>query len=50
MGSEGSEAGVFVVNIKREYFSKIVSGKKTVEYRDITPYWTNRLRTYTHRS
>lgn len=37
---------MFVVNIKREFFSKIVSRAKTTEYRAITPYWTKRLRTY----
>jgi hypothetical protein len=30
--------------LKREFFSKIVDRKKRVEYRDIRPTWTKRLR------
>lgn len=33
--------------LKREFFSKIVDRKKRVEYRDIRPSWTKRLRTVT---
>src|ERR1017187_1381600 len=28
----------------REWFSKIVDGDKRIEYRNIKPYWTGRLR------
>src|SRR5688572_14802588 len=30
--------------IKREWLREIVAGRKTVEYREIKPYWTTRLR------
>lgn len=29
--------------IKREWFREIVAGTKTVEYREIKPYWEQRL-------
>lgn len=29
--------------IKGQYFDEIASGKKTIEYRDVTPFWTSRL-------
>lgn len=29
--------------IKREFFSQIVSGEKKTEYREIKPYWKKRL-------
>jgi hypothetical protein len=29
--------------IKRQFLAEIVAGTKTTEYRDIKPYWTNRL-------
>lgn len=34
-----------VMNIKREFFAAILSNpkRKTIEYRDLTPYWTRRL-------
>ena len=34
---------VLHLNLYRKYFDEIVSGKKTIEYRDKTPYWTKRL-------
>ena len=34
---------VLHLNLYRKYFDEIASGKKTIEYRDITPYWTSRL-------
>jgi hypothetical protein len=30
--------------LDREWFAQIVDGTKRVEYRDIKPYWTRRLR------
>ena len=33
-----------VMNIKREFFAAIVAKKKRVEYRDIKPHWTRRLK------
>ena len=29
--------------IKKEWFDEIASGKKKIEYRDISPFWTSRL-------
>ena len=33
--------------LKREWFCKIVDGSKRIEYREIKPYWTTRLRAVT---
>lgn len=30
-------------NLKKEWFEKIKSGEKTHEYREVKPYWVNRL-------
>lgn len=30
-------------NLKKEWFDKIKSGEKTHEYREVKPYWTNRI-------
>jgi hypothetical protein len=35
--------------LKREWFAKIVDGSKRVEYREIKPYWTSKLRKVLHR-
>lgn len=35
---------MLIFNLKREWFEKIKSGKKTHEYREVKPYWTNRLK------
>ena len=32
-----------VFNLKREWYDKIASGEKTVEYREIKVYWAKRL-------
>lgn len=29
--------------LKKEWYEKIKSGEKTVEYREIKPYWTQRI-------
>lgn len=36
-----------VFNLKKEWFEKIKSGKKTIEYREVKPYWTSRLKNTT---
>lgn len=33
-------------NLKKEWYEKIRSGKKTIEYREAKPYWSNRLVTF----
>ena len=38
---------MLVFNLKKEWFEKIKSGKKTIEYREVKPYWTSRLRNAT---
>jgi hypothetical protein len=39
------ETRTLVMNIKREFFAAILSNprRKTIEYRDLTPYWIGRL-------
>lgn len=34
---------MLIFNLKREWFEKIKSGEKTVEFREIKPYWTTRI-------
>ena len=29
--------------LKKEWFDKIKSGEKTIEYREVKPYWANRF-------
>jgi hypothetical protein len=31
------------LNMKREWFEKVWNGEKTVEYREVKPYWTRRI-------
>lgn len=38
---------MLVFNLKKEWFENIKSGKKTIEYREVKPYWTSRLRNAT---
>jgi len=45
VGAKEKEAvDTITTQLKREWFAKIVDGSKRVEYRDIGPYWTKRLR------
>lgn len=32
-----------ILNMKREWFARIWNGDKTVEYREVKPYWTRRI-------
>lgn len=34
---------VLKLTVNKEWFSRILSGKKTEEYREIKPYWASRL-------
>ena len=34
---------LITTTIKREYLREIAAGRKTVEYREIKPYWTRRF-------
>lgn len=38
---------MLIFPLKKEWYEKIRSGEKTVEYREVKPYWTGRLRTGT---
>lgn len=35
---------MLIFPLKKEWFEKIRSGEKTVEYREVKPYWTKRLK------
>ena len=32
--------------LKKQWYEKIRSGEKTIEYREVKPYWTNRIMNY----
>ena len=34
---------VLHLNLYRRYFDEILAGEKTIEYREVTPYWSKRL-------
>lgn len=34
---------MLIFPLKKEWYEKIKSGEKTVEYREVKPYWTNRI-------
>lgn len=38
---------MLVFPLKKEWYEKIRSGEKTVEYREVKPYWMRRLRSGT---
>lgn len=40
---EQHEPGKMALNIHREFFVKILSGEKKIEYRAFTPYWQTRI-------
>ena len=31
------------ISTEKEWYEKIKSGEKTIEYREVKPYWTQRL-------
>lgn len=35
---------MLIFPLKKEWYEKIRSGEKTVEYREVKPYWTKRLK------
>tara|TARA_B100000287_G_C20550676_1_gene748368 strand:- start:679 stop:951 length:273 start_codon:yes stop_codon:yes gene_type:complete len=41
-------SNVLTLTLKKQYFEAILSGEKTIEYRDITDYWTPRLENKEH--
>ena len=34
---------MLIFPLKKEWYEKIKSGEKTIEYREVKPYWTQRL-------
>jgi ASC-1-like (ASCH) protein len=36
---------MLIFPLKKEWFDKIKSGEKTIEYREVKPYWSKRLYT-----
>lgn len=34
---------MLIFPLKKEWYEKIKSGEKTVEYREVKPYWTDRI-------
>ena len=34
---------MLIFPLKKEWYEKIKSGQKTIEYREVKPYWTKRL-------
>ena len=34
---------VLHLNLYRKYFDEILAGEKTIEYREVTPFWSKRL-------
>ena len=34
---------MLIFHLKKEWYEKIRSGEKTVEYREVKPYWTKRI-------
>lgn len=34
---------MLIFPLKKEWYEKIKSGEKTIEYREVKPYWTRRL-------
>ena len=38
-----AEKNVLTLTVSKEWFDMIVAGRKTEEYREIKPYWLNRI-------
>ena len=34
---------MLIFTLKKQWYEKIKSGEKTIEYREVKPYWTKRL-------
>ena len=43
MGAEGGIEVMLIFPLKKEWYEKIKSGEKTIEYREVKPYWSCRL-------
>lgn len=41
---------MLIFPLKKEWYEKIKSGEKTVEYREVKPYWSTRIADYLSRS
>ena len=40
---------MIIFSLKKKWYEKIKSGEKTVEYREVKPYWANRIFNYKYR-
>ena len=40
MGAEGGIEVMLIFPLKKEWYEKIKSGEKTIEYREVKPYWS----------
>lgn len=36
---------MLIFTLKKEWYEKICSGEKSIEYREVKPYWTRRIKT-----
>jgi hypothetical protein len=45
--TSGRSSDIITTTIKREWFAEIVARTKRIEYREVKPYWTSRLRRVT---
>ena len=34
---------MLIFTLKKEWYNKIATGQKSIEYREVKPYWTKRL-------
>lgn len=41
---------MLIFNLKKEWYEKIRSGEKTIEYREVKPYWNTRIKNEVCRS
>ena len=37
------EEPMLIFTLKKEWYNKIATGKKSIEYREVKPYWTKRF-------
>ena len=44
MGAKG-EIEMLIFSLKKQWYEKILRGEKTIEYREVKPYWNKRLNT-----
>ena len=45
-GLKAGKNKVLIFPLKKQWYEKIKSGEKTIEYREVKPYWTKRIYKY----